>query len=69
MVNKMKKYYEVIGKDENGDWWTIKSPVKTLKEAIKIAKQPSNKIYWIIDINLIIDDDLKETYDENGKVR
>ena len=65
----MKKYYEVIGKDDNGDWSTIKSPVKTLKEAVKIAKKQNNNIYCTIDINLIIDDDLTETYDENGKVR
>ena len=63
------KYYEVIGKDTNEDWITIQSPIKTLKEAIKVAKHQDKKIYTTIDINLIIDDDLTETYDENGKVR
>ena len=65
----MKKYYEVIGKDDNEDWITIKSPIKTLKGAIKIAQKQDKKIYTTIDINLIIDDDLTETYDENGKIR
>lgn len=65
----MKKEYEIIGKDFNDDWNTIKSNIKTLKEAVKIAKKIDTKEYQIIDINLIIDDDLKETYDKNGKVR
>ena len=65
----MKKEYEVIGKDNNGDWDTIKYPIKTLKEAIKIAKKQDKEKYQIIDINLIINDDLTETYDENGKIR
>lgn len=64
-----KRIYEVIGKDQNEDWFTIKSEIKTLKEAIKIAKKQSKEEYTIIDINLIINDDLTETYDENGKVR
>lgn len=65
----MKKEYEIIGKDFNDDWDTIKSNIKTLKEAVKIAKKIDTKEYQTIDINLIIDDDLKETYDKNGKVR
>jgi hypothetical protein len=65
----MKKHYEVIGKDENDDWETIREPIITLKEAIKIAKKQNIKVYKTIDINLIIDDDLTETYDENGKIR
>jgi len=65
----MKKEYEVIGKDNNGDWNTIKHPIKTLKEAIKIAKKQDKEKYQIIDINLIINDDLIETYNENGKIR
>ena len=62
------KYYEVVGKDYNGDWVTIKSPLKSLKVALDIAKKQKN-YYDVIDINLIIDDDLTETYDINGKVR
>jgi hypothetical protein len=65
----MKKYYEVVGKDDNDDWETIQNSIKTLKEAIKIAKKQDRKVYKTIDINLIIDDDLTETYDENGKIR
>lgn len=61
------KEYEVAGKSDYG-WETIKSGLKTKREAIKIAKQQDSKKWEIIDINLIIDDDLKETYDKNGKI-
>lgn len=62
------KEYEVVGKSDYG-WETIKSGIKTKTEAIKVAKQQNKKDWEIIDINLIIDDDLKETYDKYGKVR
>lgn len=63
------KQYEVIGKNQNDDWETIKSNIKTKTEAVKIAKKQKNSDWKIIDINLIIDDDLKETYDKNGRIR
>ena len=63
------KVYEVVGKDYNDDWFTIKSGIKTKREAIRIAKKQDEKEYQTVDINLIIDDDLKETYGKNGKVR
>lgn len=65
-----KIIYEVVGKNSDGDWETIKNNLKTLSEAKKIAKSKirSNN-YTAIDINLIIDDDLIETYDINGKVK
>lgn len=65
----MKKY-EIIGKNLITDGWETISETKTLQQAIKIAKQHEVKYgYEWIDINLIIDDDLKQTYDLNGKVR
>lgn len=63
------KEYEVIGKNMDDDWETIKSKIKTKKQAVLIAKTQDITKWQIIDINLIIDDDLKETYDKNGKVR
>ena len=66
----MKKYYEVVGKNQDEDWETIKSDIKTLQQARQIAtKEIKNKKWITIDINLIVDDDLTETYDENGKIR
>ena len=62
------KEYEVVGKSDYG-WETIKRGIKTKTEAIKVAKRQNKKDWEIIDINLIIDDDLKETYDKYGKVR
>lgn len=62
------KEFEVAGKSDYG-WETIKSGIKTKTEAIKIARQQDKKKWEIIDINLIVDDDLTETYDKNGKVR
>lgn len=66
--NEPKIIYEVVGKNSDGDWETIKSNIKTLEEARKIAK---NKIqeFITIDINLIIDDDLVGTYDPDGNER
>lgn len=66
----MKKYYEVIGKNQETDGWETISETKTLKQAVKIAKKYEKQYgrEWI-DINLIIDDDLKETYDTDGKIR
>lgn len=63
------RYYEVIGRDLNGDWNTIYSPIKTKKDAIRIAQEEDSYLWEVIDINLIEDDDLKETYDKYGKVR
>lgn len=62
-----KIIYEVVGKNSDGDWETIKNNLKTLSEAKKIAKSKirSNN-YTAIDINLIIDDDLVGTYDPDG---
>ena len=65
----MKKYYEIVGKDQNEDWCTIADEIKTLKQAIAKAKKLDKEEWLEIDINLIIDDDLKETYDINGKIR
>ena len=65
---KMKEY-EVIGKNMDDDWETIKWGIKTKKQAMTIAKKQDKAKWQIIDINLIVDDDLKETYDKNGKVR
>lgn len=66
--NEPKIMYEVVGKNSDGDWETIKNNIKTLEEARKIAK---NKIqeFITIDINLIIDDDLVGTYDPDGNER
>lgn len=63
------KEYEVIGKNMDDDWETIKSGIKTKSQAIAIAKKQDTSKWQTIDINLIIDNDLKETYDKNGKVR
>ena len=65
-----KIIYEVVGKNSDGDWETIKNNLKTLSEAKKIAKSKirSNN-YTAIDINLIIDDDLIGTYDPDGNER
>lgn len=65
-----KIIYEVVGKNSDGDWETIKNNLKTLSEAKKIAKSKirSNN-YTAIDINLIIDDDLVGTYDPDGNER
>lgn len=64
----MERYYEVVGKSDYG-WETIKLDIKTKTEAIKIARQQDKKKWEIIDINLIVDDDLTETYNKYGKVR
>jgi hypothetical protein len=63
----MKKY-EIVGKDLNGDWETIFDNIKTLKQAMAKAKKINNEEWEYIDINLIINDDLVETYDKNGNV-
>lgn len=62
-----KIIYEIVGKNSDGDWETIKNNLKTLDEAKTIAKSKirSNN-YTTIDINLIIDDDLIGTYDPDG---
>lgn len=63
----MKKY-EIVGKDLNGDWETIFDNIKTLKQAMAKAKKINSEEWEYIDINLIINDDLVETYDKNGNV-
>jgi hypothetical protein len=63
----MKKY-EIAGKDLNGDWETIFDDIKTLKQAMAKAKKINSEEWEYIDINLIINDDLVETYDKNGNV-
>ena len=63
-----KIMYEVVGKNSDGDWETVKTKIKTLEEARTIAKKQT-KEFIMININLIIDDDLVETYDVNGKTR
>jgi hypothetical protein len=63
----MKKY-EIAGKDLNGDWVTIFDNIKTLKQAMAKAKKINSEEWEYIDINLIINDDLVETYDKNGNV-
>ena len=65
----MKKYYEIVGKDYNEDWNTIAEEIKTLKQAVAKVKKLDKSEWLEIDINLIVNDDLTETYDENGKVR
>jgi hypothetical protein len=65
----MRRVYEIVGKNIDGDWETIKDNIKTLSQAIKKANKINNQEWQCIDINLIIDDDLKETYDKNGKIR
>lgn len=64
------KIYEIIGKNLEVDGWETIATTKTLKQAIKIAKKNESKYgYQWIDINLIIDNDLIETFDLNGNVR
>ena len=63
------KFYEIAGKNLNEDWETIADSFKTLKQAINFCKKINKEEWSDIDINLIVDDDLKETYDTNGKVR
>lgn len=65
----MKKKYEIVIKNLDGDWETFEDNIKTLKQAIMIAKKIPKRNYLALDINLIIDDDLKETFDRNGKMR
>lgn len=68
--NEPKIIYEVVGKNYDGDWETIKNDLKTLDEARTIAKSKiRSKGYTTIDINLIIDDDLVGTYDPDGNER
>lgn len=68
--NEPKIMYEVVGKNSDGDWETIKNNLKTLDEARTIAKSKiRSKGYTTIDINLIIDDDLVGTYDPDGNER
>lgn len=64
------RIYEIVGKDLTTDGWETLEETKTLKQAVKIAKKYEKQYgcEWI-DINLIIDNDLTETYDLNGKVR
>lgn len=65
-----KIIYEVVGKNSDGDWETIKNNLKTLDEARIIAKDKiRSNDYTTIDINLIIDDDLTGTYDPDGNER
>lgn len=72
----MEKYYEISGKDFDLEGWDTIAETKTLKQAISyIKKNVDVEKYkdeegnvWI-DINLIVNDDLKETYDINGKTR
>lgn len=65
-----KIIYEVVGKNSDGDWETIKNNLKTLSEAKKIAKSKiRSNDYTTIDINLIVDDDLVGTYDPDGNER
>lgn len=65
----MKKEYEIVGKNKDGDWETIDNSSKSLKGAMSKCKK-INKEKWIdIDINLIIDNSLEETYDINGNIR
>lgn len=61
--------YEVIGKNKDDDWETICDEIKTLRQALKIAKKQDKEYWKIIDINLIVNDDLKETYDLNGNIK
>ena len=63
-----KIIYEVVGKNSDGDWETIKCNIRTLEEARIIAKKQIKK-FTTIDINLIIDDDLVGTYDPDGNER
>lgn len=72
----MRKYYEVIGKDFTVDGWETLKETKTINQAISYIKKnvnvdkytDDNNEVWL-DINLIVNDDLIETYDINGKVR
>lgn len=65
----MQKYYEIVGKNLNDDWETIADEIATLKQAINKCKKINKEDWLIIDINLIVDNDLTETYDVNGKIR
>lgn len=62
----MKKY-EIVGKNLNGDWETIFDNIKTLKQAMAKANKLDETEWEYIDINLIINDDLTETYNKNGE--
>lgn len=72
----MTKHYEVVGKDFTVDGWETLKETKTINQAINYIKKnvnvdkytDDNNDVWL-DINLIINDDLIETYDLNGKVR
>lgn len=72
----MRKYYEVVGKDFTVDGWETLKETKTINQAISYIKKnvnvdkytDDNNEVWL-DINLIVNDDLIETYDINGKVR
>ena len=72
----MKKYYDIAGKNFDYECWETLGETNTLKQAIQFIKKnvdlksytDEDGIVWI-DINLLIDDDLIETYDMNGKKR
>ena len=67
-----KIIYEVVGKNTNGDWGILKSPVKTLEEAVEYAHkilERTNYTFNNVDINMIIDDDLTGKYDPDGNIR
>lgn len=72
----MAKHYEVVGKDFTVDGWETLKETKTIDQAISYIKKnvnvdkytDDNNEVWL-DINLIVNDDLIETYDINGKVR
>lgn len=64
------KYYEVVAKDLELDGWETIATTKTLKQAMEIAQENEKKYgYEWIDINLIIDNNLVETYDMKGVIR
>ena len=45
--DKMKKYYEIVGKDQNEDWCTIADEIKTLKQEMVDYNLPSlSYLYW-----------------------
>lgn len=62
------KEFEIVGKNLDGDWETIENNIKTLKQAINKCKKINKEEWLSIDINLIVDNDLTETYDANGKI-
>ena len=67
-----KIIYEVVGKNTDGDWETLKSPIKILEEAVEYAHKILKETEYTfnnVDINLIIDDDLTGTYDPDGNIR